>query len=200
MEPNLTKISWREAATGGLWLGLALCGVTVVGYLTRMSASLSWATGLLNFLLLAGFILTYGRRMGAHYAAQGFTFIQSIGFTLKMMMFAGIIAGLGQFIMQTYVDPQYYRDIMETTLQGSGFSQEQIDMTLAVAFDQRSPVLMIFSGAMSMLIYGGLIGLVISAFIKRPADPFAGGPGPGTPPADGEPGETTSNQQPPYER
>jgi len=171
MEQNLAKISWREAATGGLWLGLALCGVSVLSYLGRMDESLSWMSSLLNFLLLAGFILFYGRRMSAFCGAQGYTFLQSFGFSLKMMMFAGILAGLGQFIMQTYVDPQYYRDLIESALRESGFSQAQIDLTMEVAIDQRNPFLMIISGAMSMILYGGLIGLLVALFIRRPSEP-----------------------------
>ncbi len=171
MDQNLAKISWREAATGGLWLGLALCGVSVLSYLGRMDESQNWMISLLNFLLLAGFILLYGRRMSAFCGAQGYTFLQSFGFSLKMMMFAGILAGLGQFIMQTYVDPQYYRDLIESALRESGFSQAQIDLTMEEVIDLRNPFLMIIGGTMSMLLYGGLIGLLVSLFLRRPAEP-----------------------------
>ena len=171
MDQNLLKISWREAATGGLWLGLALCGVSVLAYLGRMHVSLSWMSSLLNFLLLAGFILFYGRRMSLHCGSQGYSFGQSLGFSLKMMMFAGVIAGLGQFILQTYIDPQYYRDLIEEALLNSGFNQQEVDLALTAIIDQRSPFMMIISGAMSMILYGGLIGLAVAAFLRRPALP-----------------------------
>lgn len=194
MNPTLKKIHWREAATGGLWLGIVLCGITVLGYLTRANASLSWLTGALNFLLIVGFILRYGRRMSSYYGPTGFSFIQSVAFTLKMMMFAGIIAGLGQFIMQTYVDPAYYRDIMGETLSESGFNQQEIDLTLTLTIDRRSPILMIFSGVFSMLLYGGLIGVVMASFLRRPPyDPRIGTSDPesSTPPSQENP---TSNE------
>ena len=174
MDQNLVKISWKEAATGGLWLGLALCGVSVLSYLGRMDESLSWMPTLLNFLLLVGFILFYGRRMSAWCGPQGYTFLQSFGFSLKMLMFAGVLAGLGQFILQTYIDPQYYRDLMANALSESGFTQAQLDLALEVTIDQRNPFLMIISGAMSMILYGGLLSLLIALFLKRPADPPTG--------------------------
>ena len=171
MDQNLLKISWREAATGGLWLGLALCGVSVLAYLGRMHVSLSWMSSLLNFLLLAGFILFYGRRMSLFCEPQEYSFGQSFGFSRKMMMFAGVIAGLGQFILQTYIDPQYYRDLIEEALLNSGFNQQEVDLALTAIIDQRSPFMMIISGAMSMILYGGLIGLAVAAFLRRPALP-----------------------------
>ena len=39
----------------------------------------------------------------------------------------------------------------------------------------RNPLFAVFSGIFSMLIYGGLLGLLISIFVRRPADPFGGG-------------------------
>ena len=48
VDPNRKKLVWKEAATGGLYLGLALVAVMVISYLGRMDATLSWVPGLLN--------------------------------------------------------------------------------------------------------------------------------------------------------
>ena len=52
VDPNRKKLVWKEAATGGLYLGLALVAVMVISYLGRMDATLSWVPGLLNFAAL----------------------------------------------------------------------------------------------------------------------------------------------------
>ncbi len=165
---NLSKISWREAATGGLLLGLALCASMVLAYLIREQSALAWLPGALDFVFLGGFIMAYGRRMGAHYGPRGYSFVQSIGFSLRLMLFAGVIAGLSQFVLQTYVDPDYYRGVVETTYRAldTEVPRDQLDQALT------NPVIMAISGALSMLIYGGLIGVVLSAFLKRPAQPL----------------------------
>lgn len=167
---RLKRIAWREAATGGLWLGLALSAITLFGYFTRFRLSVSWVTGLLNFVALAGFILAYGRRMAAHYGpALGYSFAQSIAFTLRLMLFAGVIAGLDQFVMQVYVDPEYYREVFDATAEAVGTSVDEGQMESVL----HNPIAMAFSGILSMLLYGGLAGVVLAAFLKRPADPSA---------------------------
>lgn len=84
-----------------------------------------------------------------------------------MMLFAGVLAGVGQFILQNYVDPGYYTSVIETTLKESGFKEEDISLTMETGV-MRNPIVMALSGAISMLLYGGMIGLVVSAFVKRP--------------------------------
>ena len=173
VDPNRKKLVWKEAATGGLYLGLALVAVMVISYLGRMDATLSWVPGLLNFAALVLFILFYARKVSHYYASTGFYYPQSLAFILKMMLFAGVLAGVGQFILQNYVDPGYYTSVIETTLKESGFKEEAL------------------SGAISMLLYGGMIGLVVSAFVKRP--PAAPAPKQEPDPSDSNPGNSTSH-------
>lgn len=113
VDPNRKKLVWKEAATGGLYLGLALVAVMVISYLGRMDATLSWVPGLLNFAALVLFILFYARKVSHYYASTGFYYPQSLAFILKMMLFAGVLAGVGQFILQNYVDPSYYTSVID---------------------------------------------------------------------------------------
>ena len=48
----------------------------------------------------------------------------------------------------------------------------------------KNPIVMAISGAASMLLYGGMIGVFISAFVKRP---------PVTPPPSAQPDSNTDN-------
>ena len=95
VDPNRKKLVWKEAATGGLYLGLALVAVMVISYLGRMDATLSWVPGLLNFAALVLFILFYARKVSHYYASTGFYYPQSLAFILKMMLFAGVLAAIG---------------------------------------------------------------------------------------------------------
>ncbi|MBD9135635.1 MAG: DUF4199 domain-containing protein [Alistipes indistinctus] len=190
VDPNRKKLVWKEAATGGLYLGLALVAVMVISYLGRMDATLSWVPGLLNFAALVLFILFYARKVSHYYASTGFYYPQSLAFILKMMLFAGVLAGVGQFILQNYVDPGYYTSVIETTLKESGFKEEDINLTMETGV-MRNPIVMALSGAISMLLYGGMIGLVVSAFVKRP--PAAPAPKQEPDPSDSNPGNSTSH-------
>ena len=173
VDPNRKKLVWKEAATGGLYLGLALVAVMVISYLGRMDATLSWVPGLLNFAALVLFILFYARKVSHYYASTGFYYPQSLAFILKMMLFAGVLAG-----------------VIETTLKESGFKEEDISLTMETGV-MRNPIVMALSGAISMLLYGGMIGLVVSAFVKRP--PVAPAPKQEPDPSDSNPGNSTSH-------
>ena len=168
---DLKKTAWREAATGGLILGLVLVVVAVLEYYLRLDASKSWITGAVNFAAMVGISYGYGRRMADIYGDAGFTYVQGIVFILKIMFFAGILAGLGQFIMQNYVDPEYYREMIEVTLANQGFSDDMVEKTMEGMWALENPVLMIFSGIFGMMVYGGFIGVVVAIFVKRPPKP-----------------------------
>lgn len=173
-ETNLKKAAWREAATGGLILGAIFIVIIVAEYFIRLEPSYAWVTGALNFFSIIAVSYIYARKVSNMYGAAGFTYPQSIGFILKMMLFAGVLAGIGQFVMQTYVDPEYYRELIERTLTSQGFSDELVNEAVEAMWTLKNPLMMVFSGMLSMVVYGGLIGLFVSAFVKRPANPFFG--------------------------
>ncbi len=167
MEPTLKRITWKEAATGGLFLGLAFIVIMIIGYIGKLDNNQPWITGALNFAALIIFIFIYAKKISYIHGDNGFSYAQSMGFILRMMLCAGIIAGVGQFILQNYVDPEYYRDIFETALLQQDLPENLIEEMKNSMWVLKNPILMIFSGIINMIIYGGLIGVVISAFVKR---------------------------------
>lgn len=171
METELKKTIWKEAATGGLYLGLVLVASTVAKYLFQ-DINISTLTGLVEFMAVIGFTYAFARKISELYRPDGFTIMQSMGFIVKMMLFAGVITGLGLSIMNNVVDPQYYYDIMEEAMLNSGLTDAQIELMSERMAMVRNPLVMIFSGVMYMLLYGGLIGLVVSVFVKRPPEQY----------------------------
>lgn len=173
MENNLTKIGWREAATGGLYLGLAWVAAIAIEYIAESGTGTGW----LKFAALIFFIYFYTKRLSSHYK-NGFSFGQSFGFIIKMMLFSGVVAGLGQYVFQNFVNPGYFQSIMDTmeeTLVGTGFysddQAEEMIRTMSAAY--KNPLVMVMGGILNMVLGGGLIGLVMSAFLRKAADPFA---------------------------
>lgn len=167
-QQELKKHIWTEAATGGLYLGLAMSASMVIRYLLKDNSMATWFPGLLDFGILVGFIYAYARRVGKLYGeGVEYSYPQSLGFILRMMLFSGVIAGLGQFVMSAYVDPEYYQMLTEQTLLQLGYGQEQVNQSMDVIRLMKTPMLLVVSGVFTMLIYGGLIGLVVSAFVRR---------------------------------
>lgn len=173
METNLKKIVWREAATGGLYLGLAWVAAIAVEYIAESGTGTGW----IKFIALVALVYLFTRRVSARYT-NGFSYGQSMGFIIKMMLFSGVIAGLGQYIFQNFVNPEYFQsilDTMEATMASMNiYTDDQLEMMIgSLASAYRNPLLMVLSGIFNMVVGGGIVGLVLSAFLKKPADPFA---------------------------
>lgn len=174
---ELKSLFWREAATGGLILGLSL----VILYFIDYAFALGYAKGGgvitngLFFVLIAVGLTIYGKRLAGMRGGIGFTYGQAIGFSVALLMFAGIIAGLGQFVLQTYIDPEYYDALFEYTLLQSGIGEDKID-TFLKARDSgitNNPIYMVIGSSIGTVLMGGLLSLFTSIFVKKSANPFA---------------------------
>ena len=65
---------------------------------------------------------------------------------------------------------------MVANMAGGGMGEKEAEMAGSLGLKlMRNPLFAVFSGIFSMLIYGGLLGLLLSIFVRRPADPFGGG-------------------------
>ena len=165
MEKNLSRTEWREAATGGLYAGLAYALLTIAAHAGRSMPGLVTILNAVSFFSFAGFLYFYARRMAAYAGGDGFSYGRSLLFVLKMSLFAGVLAGVGQFVL------------MVANMAGGGMGEKEAEMAGSLGLKlMRNPLFAVFSGIFSMLIYGGLLGLLISIFVvRRPADPFGGG-------------------------
>ena len=159
MEKSFNSIAWREAATGGFYMGLTYAILAIAGHLMRSHTGVASLAGALGFFSIAGFLYFYSSRMAALRGAAGFSFGQSMAFVLRMSLFAGILGGLGMFVLYKWIDPEFFR--------------QQMDLAIAARM-MGNPLFVVFSGVGTMIIYGGLLGLIVSLFVKRHGDPFAG--------------------------
>lgn len=72
MERSLSRTEWREAATGGLYAGLAYALLTIAAHAGRSMPGLVTILNAVSFFSFAGFLYFYARRMAAYAAATGF--------------------------------------------------------------------------------------------------------------------------------
>lgn len=103
MEKSFNSIAWREAATGGFYMGLTYAILAIAGHLMRSHTGVASLAGALGFFSIAGFLYFYSSRMAALRGAAGFSFGQSMAFVLRMSLFAGILGGLLGLIVSLFV-------------------------------------------------------------------------------------------------
>ena len=102
--------------------------------------------------------------MGTHSVAE-------IIISISLMLFAGFLAGIGNFITYRWVITDYYANYIEEYLDvfsatmKTNLPEGWRAMMRAM---MSNPVMIIFSTLFNIVIYGVFIGLVASVFIKRP--------------------------------
>lgn len=176
MNTELKKSYWSDAAKAGAIMGGLLFAVSLADALFKFKGA-GGMTSLASFAVLAVFIYRFGKDRSLKHGDEGFTFGQSMGYILAMMLFTGIISGFGNFLLQNYIAPDYYQELFEATLlKNPLFDPDSSTMADAMEMARKlmkNPVFLVLSGIIGMTIYGGLIGLLASAFIRKRPDMFA---------------------------
>lgn len=166
----LNKTEWREAATGGLYLGVVYAALSIATRYLQANQQLVSVISAVSFFSVAGFLFAYASKMSRRYGFQGYTFLQSMRFILKMSMFAGVIAGIGMFI-QNKIAPETIRqqlEVMRELYIGKGWDAQLIDQSISMTEQlMLNPLFVVIGGIGSMIIYGGLLGIIVSLFVRR---------------------------------
>lgn len=136
MEKSFNSIAWREAATGGFYMGLTYAILAIAGHLMRSHTGVASLAGALGFFSIAGFLYFYSSRMAALRGAAGFSFGQSMAFVLRMSLFAGILGGLGMFVLYKWIDPEFFRQQMDlaiATYVENGWDEKAVESAGTIA-------------------------------------------------------------------
>ncbi|MDR2936022.1 MAG: DUF4199 domain-containing protein [Rikenellaceae bacterium] len=175
---ELKKTFWNEAATGGLILGLLMFGLSYVVYVLDWAISHGTIVSFLQVLLMGGVIWAMGTRMTRFRGpVLGFPYGQSMKLVLAIMFFAGIIHGLGEFLLQMVIAPEYFKHLYEEALLNSGQSEAVVEQAMAmrekIEVYLKNPLVMVLSGILTMCFMGGIVGMILSIFLKKKPDVFA---------------------------
>ena len=68
---------------------------------------------------------------GPYAGGDGFSYGRSLLFVLKMSLFAGVLAGVGQFVLVNWIDPEGFReqfDLMVANMAGGGMGEKEAEM------------------------------------------------------------------------
>lgn len=161
---------WSNAAKDGLIMGLLLCVVLVLGWLFRLEIEHSTVSSLLSFCVIGYCVFTFAKRRAEQYGKEGFTYSQSFGYIMAMALFAGFVLGGGYYLMNNFVAREYYQEIFNIGIEQARtqFEDEGLDDAVNMARQlMTSPVVVVISSVLNILIYSCFIGIIASVFIKR---------------------------------
>ena len=168
---NYTKTHWKDAAQGGTSLGVAIALFSIVAGALGLYERAPWVISMFNFAAIAVTVYVFGQRRAACYGERGFSYGQSLAFIASMMLFAGFLAGIGNFITYRWVITDYYANYIEEYLDVFSATMKTnlpAGWRAMMRAMMSNPVMIIFSTLFNIVIYGVFIGLVASVFIKRP--------------------------------
>lgn len=177
------KQFWQTASNWGFLGGAALFAMNLIGWALKLEANHGWMYELLLFIAICPLIIITGKRNAAAAGPEGYSYGRAVGFVFAMMMFAGVVYGVGRFLMINFIGPEYYGKLNEEMIDAlilvySNFPQfdlmiEQRSMMLGWL---SNPFYLIFESVFGLVIKGGFLGLVLCAFVYKKPDIFADTP------------------------
>lgn len=163
------KTFWKNALNWGSLLGVVLFVISLAWALLGLKSGFS--DTVLTVAVVASVIFVSGRQNAALADRAGYPYVRAFGFVLATMLFAGVVCGIGGWFLQNIIAPEYYETQRAAALAAAGAQAEQAAGMMAGFM--KNPLVMLFSGVFGTVFMGGLIGLVVCAFVTRKPDIFA---------------------------
>jgi hypothetical protein len=168
-----SKKFWQSALNWGFLTGAGLFIMNLIGWAFKLETTNSWLYELLLFVVICPAIIYTGKQNAAHSGPAGYSYGQAIGFVFAMMMFAGVVYGVGRFLIINFMGVEYYSTLNElaaeqvVSIYRGMIGQEMVLRML------RNPFYLIFESVIGMVSRGGFLGLVLCAFVYTKPDLFA---------------------------
>lgn len=169
---------WRDAAKGGIIVGAIVVAVSYIKtWLAMAGSGMVMLFSLLEIIAVAYVLYKMCKQRSMLYdAAAGYSVGQNMAYVTAVMLFSGIIYGVGYYFLVNHVAAAFYEETFAASFETmykmvGNVSDAAFDMAMSLV---RNPFYWLFYGIMAMIIYGGIIGLFVSAFVKRKPDIFAG--------------------------
>lgn len=171
------KQFWQSASNWGMICGVALFVVSLISWALKLEMNkMNWIVELMHFVVICPAILYTGYRNARLTGPEGYPYGRAVGYMFAMLMFAGIVYGMGRFLLVNFIAREYYDAInasaMEAMLaaaQGSPVAEQIRSMGRWMT----NPIILIIGGVIEMVVKGGVLGLVLAAFFTKKPDIFA---------------------------
>ncbi len=187
------KKFWQRASNWGLVCGGALFVMNLIGWALKLETTSTWLYELLLFIVICPLIIYTGRKNAQLAGPEGYSYGRAVGFVFAMMMFAGIVYGVGRFLMVNFIARDYYDALnaqaMDTALtmyQNTPMYDQMLGMRDMMVRVMANPIILIFQGVSGLVFKGGFLGLILCAFLKKNPDIFATAPAAPAEPAQNE--------------
>ncbi|MDP2335823.1 MAG: DUF4199 domain-containing protein [Bacteroidota bacterium] len=158
---------WKSAMIYGLYIGIVLTLYSVILYVAGQSTNKSLVY--VSIILYAVCIVLAQIHYRNHEKNGAISYGQAVGFAVGAMLFSGIITALYTLIIFK-IDPgmiDQIKSVQEEAMLKQGLTEDQIEQAMSIASKMMTPGWMSMMSVLNAVIYGTVISLVSSIFIKK---------------------------------
>lgn len=166
----------RAVQFGLIWAGVGIL-ISLIGYLTNTdpnmpdsNTTLKIVYGVISFgiavAMISLAIITYRDKDNGGWLSFG----RGVVIALVTALISGAITGVFSILYITVINPEYIEIVREATIakiENDGGNDQAIEMATKMTDMMLNPVSMFFFSIMGSAIFGLIIGLVVSAIVKR---------------------------------
>lgn len=167
MDNEIRESFWKDAAKSGGAIGLFVAATLYITVLFELSGLPNLLMVLIEISGLVFLTHRFTKQRSLKYGHYGITIGQCMGFVLTMMLFAGFIYGVANYMLLNFISEEYYDIVYQRVMKQSAATMNTPEMDDMVVAVLGSALFWIFAGVLTMCLYGGIIGLTVSAFVRR---------------------------------
>lgn len=164
------RLLWNEAATCGLFVGIIYTAMLYIEYFFTLKLDQT-SSQIYSFVQIGIYIyiIYYAiRRYRDKRGDLGLTYIQGLGFGVLMMLFSGVIYGIGYYFMFNNIATEYFVEILREASLASGLDADMAEMAIEqTKVIYGNPLTCIFSTMFSSALGGALISLIVAIYTRR---------------------------------
>lgn len=168
---------WPEVSRYGAIVGLVEVVFLLLGALFYGQAALTMLFSALHLALFVMLLYLFTKRRSTLYGADGYTFGEGLKFIFWVSLLGGVLAGAYDIIARNWLFPGLYREMADTMLVAMSKAKMTASQLAEVkqSFEKTlfSPIYVVGSDVLGLVLRGLFFGLFISAFTRREVNIFS---------------------------
>ena len=168
---------WKTNLTNGLILGLAGIVYSLVIYF--LDLSFNKAQGFVFIVIQIGLLYFLLKSYRDNFMHRQITYGQSVGAGVIICLYYALIMAVFTYILYTVIDPGLISKQLaftEEAMVKKGVSQSAIDAAMAMQTKIMKPAIMAPLSIFGSMLWGVIISLLVSIFIKKEGNPLTDTP------------------------
>lgn len=168
------KVSvWKANINNGIILGFAGIIFTLILYF--LDQSLNKNMGYIWFVVIIVVLFFMIKSYRDNFLKGFITYGQSLGAGVVIMLYYSIVSAIFAYILYTYIDPGLIEKMLamtEETMLDKGIPESAIEQGMKIQEKVMVPWVLSLGGILNGLLFGTIISLILSIFIKREGNPL----------------------------